>query len=135
MMRYAIVVVLVVVPHAGAQTYWQDIRPVFRKHCTVCHSAKNLAEPDVSGGLALDSYAAALKGSERKVIHPGKSTESPLVKLIVTENVKRRMPLDAPPLPAETIEQLRRWIDGGAPEGTPTETPAETATAAKTATR
>src|SRR5579884_2152788 len=121
MMRYAIVVVLVVVPHAGAQTYWQDIRPVFRKHCTVCHSAKNLKEPDVSGGLALDSYAAALKGSERKVIHTGKSAESPLVKLLTTENVKRRMPLEAPPLAPESIDLIRRWIDAGAREGTPTD--------------
>lgn len=104
-------------------TYWRDVRPLFRKHCTVCHSAKNLKEPDVSGGLALDSYAAALKGGERVVIRPGQSGESHLVRLLVSENVKRRMPLDAPPLPAETIALIRRWIDAGAKEGMPTATP------------
>ena len=34
-------------------TYWKDIRPVLRKHCTVCHSAKNLKNLDVSGGLGV----------------------------------------------------------------------------------
>src|SRR4051794_19184839 len=62
-----------------APTYWQDIRPLFRKHCTACHSAKNLKEVDVSGGLALDSFAATLKGSKRSVLTPGKSADSVLV--------------------------------------------------------
>ncbi len=109
-----------------APTYWQDIRPVFRKHCTVCHSTKNLGELDVSGGLALDSYAAALKGARQPVIHPGKSAESRLVKLITSDNPKRRMPLDAPPLPKETIELLERWIDAGAKEGKEPDAAAET---------
>ncbi len=100
-----------------APTYWQDIRPVFRKHCTVCHSAKNLAELDVSGGLALDTFAAAIKGSRQPVVRPGQSADSLLVKLIMIDNVKRRMPLDAPPLPKETIDLIRRWIDAGAKEG------------------
>src|SRR5205814_432847 len=43
---------------AADPTYWQDVRPALRKHCTVCHSAKNLKELDVSGGLALDTYEA-----------------------------------------------------------------------------
>jgi WD40 repeat protein len=102
---------------APAPTYWKDIRPIFRKHCTACHSAKNVREVDVSGGLALDSYEAARKGTTRPVIEPGKGAESRLVRLLVTKNVSRRMPLDAPPLPEETIALVRRWIDTGAKEG------------------
>src|SRR5262249_44569249 len=102
---------------APAPTYWKDIRPIFRKHCTACHSARNVKEVDVSGGLALDSYEAARKGTTRPVIEPGKSAESRLVRLLVTRNVSRRMPLDAPPLPEETIALVRRWIDTGAKEG------------------
>src|SRR5690242_13433486 len=60
-------------------TYWHDIRPVFRKNCTVCHSTKNLKELDVSGGLALDSYAAVRKGTKHAVLEPGKSGGSILV--------------------------------------------------------
>jgi uncharacterized membrane protein len=56
-----------------APTYWKDIRPIFRKHCTVCHSAKNIKETDVSGGLALDSYEAARKGSTRPIFCRGKA--------------------------------------------------------------
>lgn len=104
-------------------TYWRDIRPLFRKYCIVCHSAKNIKEPDVSGGLALDTYAAALKGGERVVIRPGKSDDSQLVRVLITKNVNRRMPLDAPPLAPEAITLIRRWIDTGAKEGTPTDTP------------
>jgi DNA-binding beta-propeller fold protein YncE len=107
---------------AAEPTYWQDVRPVLRKHCTVCHSTRNLKELDVSGGLALDSYEAVLKGSKQPVVQPGKSAESLLVKLITASDADKRMPLSAPPLPGETIDLLRRWIDAGAKEGAkPTE--------------
>ncbi len=102
---------------AQAPTYWQNIRPVFRKHCTVCHSTRYLRKPDVSGGLALDTYAVALKGTTHAVIQPGKSADSRLVQLITTPDVKMRMPLDADPLPKDAIDLIRRWIDGGAKEG------------------
>jgi WD40 repeat protein len=114
---------LTVVDAATAQTppkdltYWQDIRPIFRKHCTVCHSTRYLNKPDVSGRLALDSFDAAMKGTAHAVIQPGKSKDSLLVQLITTSEVKKRMPLDSEPLPTEAIELIRRWIEGGAKEG------------------
>ena len=37
----------------------------FAKRCTVCHSGKKLDDPDVSAGLALDSYEAVLAGTSR----------------------------------------------------------------------
>src|SRR5262245_2464681 len=85
-----------------APTSWQDIRPTLRRHCTVCHSAKNLKELDVSGGLALDTFDAVRKGSERAVLVPGKAAESLLFQLVTTSDVKKRMPLDAKPLPPES---------------------------------
>jgi hypothetical protein len=103
---------------APAPTYWKDIRPIFRKYCTACHSSKNIREVDVSGGLALDSFEAARKGTTHPVIKPGKAEDSRLVRLLITTNVRRRMPLDAPPLPADKIALVRRWIDTGAKEGT-----------------
>jgi WD40 repeat protein len=101
----------------GTPTYWKDIRPIFRKHCTVCHSAKNIKEPDVSGGLALDSYEAARKGSTRPIFLPGKSNDSLILQLLESKDVKKRMPLDAKALSAEKIALIRRWIDTGAGEG------------------
>lgn len=103
--------------HAQDPTYWQDIRPIFRKHCTVCHSARNLKELDVSGGLAIDTFDAVKKGSARAVLKPGDSKGSPLHQLLVIPDAKRRMPLDAPPLPEADIALIKKWIDAGAKEG------------------
>jgi tricorn protease-like protein len=114
-------------------TYWQDIRPIFRKHCTVCHSAKNLAELDVSGGLALDNFALTMKGARQPAVRPKQSADSLLVKLLTIDNPKRRMPLDAPPLPKESIDLIRRWIDSGAKEGKQPDLAPETVIAKKSA--
>jgi WD40 repeat protein len=103
---------------AAEPTYWQDVRPVLRKCCTACHNAKHKADRDVSGGLALDSYAAVLKGASEPVIRVGKSADSALIKAVITTDAEKRMPLAATPLPPESIDLLRRWIDSGAREGT-----------------
>jgi len=117
---------------AADPTYWQDVRPIFRKHCTVCHSQKNLAEPDVSAGIALDSLEAIRKGGKRPVIVPGKAADSQLVAILRHPKPSRRMPLDAPPLPDATVAILKQWIDAGLPEGPK---PAETDVPASTPTR
>src|SRR5207237_8640322 len=98
-------------------TYWQDIRPILRKNCTVCHSTKTLKELDVSGGLALDSYAAVRKGTQHAILEPGKSDASILIQRVTAEDGEKRMPLGANPLAPETIALLRRWVDSGAKEG------------------
>lgn len=99
-------------------TYWQDVRPILRRHCTVCHQARHIKKIDVSGGLALDTIEAIRKGGEKLVLHPGKGAESSLYQLLITPNEAKRMPLDAPPLDKDKIALLKRWIDTGAREGT-----------------
>ena len=90
-------VALLTGPASSAEpTYWQDIRPVLRRHCTVCHSARNLAEVDISGGFALDNYAAVLKNAKKTLVHPGRSGDSLLVQVLITEETDRRMPLGVP---------------------------------------
>src|SRR5262249_52939928 len=118
-------------------TYWQDIRPVLRKHCSVCHSTKNLNELDVSGGLALDSYPAIRKGTrQHPVIEPGKSDSSILIQRVTSEDDEKRMPLGTTPLKPEVIGLIRHWIDTGAKEGkNPDEHPLVTALPATTRTR
>jgi len=104
-----------VVPTSAAEpTYWQEVRPVLRKYCTACHNARHLADRDVSGGLAFDSYDGVVKA----VITAGKSADSRLIRAVLQPDSEKRMPLAATPLPAETIDLLRRWIDAGAKEGT-----------------
>jgi roadblock/LC7 domain-containing protein len=108
----------VVYSFAAEPTYWQDVRPVLRKNCTACHNARHKGDRDVSGGLALDSYAAVLKGADAPVVRVGKSGDSPLIKAVMTADTDKRMPLAATPLTPEAIDLLRRWIDSGAREGT-----------------
>lgn len=118
----SILLLLLVTMPASAQTdltYWQDIRPIFRKHCTACHSTKNLNKVEASGGLALDTFEAVKKGSRQSVVTPGKSDKSLLHELLVTSDVKRRMPLESDALSKEKTELVKRWIDAGAKEGTP----------------
>jgi WD40 repeat protein len=103
---------------AAEPTYWRDVRPVLRKNCTACHNAKHVRDLDVSGGLALDTYDAVLKGGKERVIQIGKGAESPLIKAVMTNDSEKRMPLAATPLAPETVALLRRWIDSGATEGT-----------------
>jgi Tol biopolymer transport system component len=108
-------------------TYWQDVRPILRKNCVACHNVRQVKEPEISGGLTLDSFDAAARNP--KLFQPGKSTESLLIKLCTTTDTEKRMPLGATPLPEESIALLRRWIDTGAKEGTKpdsTETPVTT---------
>src|SRR5262249_5528573 len=87
------------------------------KHCTACHSARTVNEPEVSGGLALDTLDAILK-AKQKPVHAGKSKDSPLIQRITSPDPDKRMPPAAPAVPEERVARLRRWIDGGLPEGT-----------------
>src|SRR5438132_13962962 len=99
----ACLVLLLPSVRAAEPTYWQDVRPIFRKHCTVCHSEKNLKEDDVSGRLALDSYAAILNGGKIKVVKPGDAAGSLMVGILRHPKKDRRMPKDGEPLPDETV--------------------------------
>jgi WD40 repeat protein len=104
-------------------TYWQDIQPVLRKNCAYCHAVRHLKKPDVSGGLALDSYEAILKGAKHPVLKVGASKDSLMVHLMTTSDKKKRMPLDGAPLAAEQNDLIKRWIDSGAKEGKKPEDP------------
>jgi hypothetical protein len=104
------------------------VRPILRRNCTVCHSVRTLKERDVSGGLALDSYAAILRGGKNRIVLAGKPDESELLRRLNITEPAKRMPLDADPLADDVVIVLRRWIAAGAPEGTrPSEPEAPTA--------
>ncbi len=118
-------------PVAAAEpTYWGQIRPIFRKHCTVCHNERRRDDVDISAGIALDSPAniRTARRGQRPVVVPGKPEESPLYQSLIATDVNKRMPLDADPLPAEAIATIRRWIAAGMPEGTPPTATATTTT-------
>jgi mono/diheme cytochrome c family protein len=85
-----------------------DIAPVLQKACGQCHIGSAM------GRLRLDSPAAVLRGGvSGPAIVPGHSSESLLVKRLLGEDGKPRMPLAGQPLSATEIDLIRRWIDGG----------------------
>jgi len=89
--------------------YAAKIQPIFATHCVKCHG------PDVQQNqLRLDSLAFALKGGlSRKVIIPGNSKDSPLVRRLLGLD-EPRMPFKGESLPSDQIALIRAWIDAGA---------------------
>lgn len=100
-------------------TYWADIQPIFRKHCTACHSEKHLKSSEVSAGIALDRFDLMRQGKTQKMWHPGHSDKSRLLEVLLETDPEQRMPRDADPLSAAEIDLIKRWLDTGAMEGTP----------------
>lgn len=129
MIRFVVVLIgltaLVTPLRAAEPTYWQDLRPLLRKHCTACHNKRNLDEMDVSGGITLDSYESVVKNAKKAMLTSGHADRSLLFRVLIEKNEEKRMPLGTPPLPAEAVAVFKAWIDSGAKEGT---APAEIAT-------
>ncbi len=97
-------------PAARPVDFVRDIQPILRGHCYSCHEgAKAMAQ------LRLDTKDGALKGgTSGRVIVPGSSIKSPLVRRLIAPDQKVRMPFGLAPLPAEKIALIRAWIDQGA---------------------
>jgi hypothetical protein len=83
-------------------------RRILDRHCVSCHGAARLA------GLDLRSRDGLLRGGARgAAVVPGNSGRSLLFDA-VTGSGALKMPPGGKPLPAQSVEILRRWIDGGA---------------------
>lgn len=90
--------------------YAELIEPLLKNRCVSCHG------PDAQeGGLRLDIRGRVLQGGDSgPTIRPGSSTTSELVKRIVSDDAKLRMPLGEESLTPAEIALLKRWIDSGA---------------------
>src|SRR5436309_4778024 len=89
----------------------RDVLPILANNCFQCHGPDEKAR---KAKLRLDRREGALK-----VIVPGKSADSELVRRIHEDPDQGRMP---PPKTNRTLtaaqkDLLRRWIDQGAPWG------------------
>ena len=95
----------------GALEFFETkIRPLFIERCYECHSADS--DP-VEGGLRIDGIQGLLKGGDSgPAVVPEKPEESLLVQAVEWKSVE--MPPDGKLAEAE-IEQLKRWIEMGAP--------------------
>jgi hypothetical protein len=91
--------------------YLREIKPLFAKHCVVCHGPTKQR-----GDLRLDTAAHAMEGGNSgAAIIPGKSGASRLMQAVTgAKDVKVMPPEDRPRLSAAEIALLRIWIDQGA---------------------
>lgn len=91
------------------------VEAIIAEHCLDCHSA-----PDPEAKLLMESYEDLIKGGESgRVIVPGKSSESLLVKMIegnVEKDGKKKImpPGKRKKLEASEIASIKAWIDAGA---------------------
>lgn len=93
-----------------AVRFEKDVKPIFEQHCWRCHSEKRAA-----GGLRLDErqFAERGGGSGKNLLElAGHRNE--LLRRVKSEVDGERMPSNAPPLTAEQIATLERWIAQGA---------------------
>jgi len=98
-------------------SFFKQIRPILQEHCQGCHQP---AKPQ--GGLVLTSFAGMQKGgiSGEAGVVAGSPDDSLLVDQITPLGTEPPlMPKDAPPLKAEQIELIRRWVAEGAQNDTP----------------
>src|SRR6266478_9249546 len=93
----------------GSVVFATQIRPILASRCYPCHG------PDVhQHGLRLDSLQAILTGAtNEKVVIPGDSQNGHIVRRLLGLE-QPQMPYGGPPLSAEQIDLIRKWIDEGA---------------------
>ncbi len=84
-----------------------EIVPLIKARCGECHT-----NGKYKGSLSLDTRQTLLRA---KVVVPGKSGDSDLVKRITSSDPEKRMPPKGNRLSAKEVELLRRWIDQGLP--------------------
>ncbi len=91
-------------PQSGAVNFERDIRPLLHARCSECHGATKQ-----KAGLRFDQKAAALK-----VIVPGKSSASELIRRVTSTDKNEMMPPTGERLTPREIALLKAWIDAGA---------------------
>lgn len=116
-MRYLLIpaLLLAATPALSAQekrtTYDEHVLPILKEHCVACHN------PDKQrGGLRVDNFSALMQGgSSGVVVKPGDADGSLLWQL-TAHKAEPKMPPNGPPIAAEKIAAILKWIAGGAPE-------------------
>ena len=83
-----------------------DVAPVLKKHCVACHGGK-----ESKGGFSLNTRELLL---DADAATPGKSAESRMIELVLSQDEDEQMPPpDRPRLSPQEVKVLRGWIDEG----------------------
>jgi hypothetical protein len=97
-----------------AATY-EQVAPILKKYCVGCHNPD-----DHEGELSLESFADIQKGGEHgRVVLPGQSASSRLIRVLSGQSKPRMPPKDEPQPSREDVALLTAWVNAGArgPEG------------------
>ena len=88
----------------------RDVAPILQQRCLRCHNDR-----DQRGGLSLRSAQTTRRGGESgRVIEPGDPDSSYFLELVTRNDDVAEMPKGQPPLSANEVATLRRWIAEGA---------------------
>ncbi len=87
------------------------VKPILREKCLTCHNTNKK-----SSDLDLSSYSSLMQGgASGAAVQPGDSGASYMYSLMSHQS-EPFMPPNADKLPDETLDIVRKWIEGGAPE-------------------
>src|SRR5262245_121580 len=90
---------------------YDQVRPVFRKHCVTCHN-----QDRARGDLNLSSVDGIKAGSSSGAAAvPRKPEESPIY-LSAAHLEDPKMPPNSAKIPQRELDLIRRWIEGGLAE-------------------
>ena len=109
---FTLCLLLIATPAVAAEIdFAHEIVPVLKQYCGKCHVGDQK-----KGGLSLNTRETTLFGGESgKVVVSGRSTESELIRRLVSDDPDVRMPPEGPRVPAEKVALLQTWIDAGLP--------------------
>ena len=98
---------LCVTAGSGAEIdFAHDIAPVLRKHCVECHGGEK-----AKGGFSINTRELFLDDA---MATPGRSDQSPFLKLIKSTDPDDQMPPEKKPrLSRAEMEKLESWVDAG----------------------
>lgn len=110
--RAAVLGLLAGAAEAATVTY-DDLAPLLRERCLLCHSG-----PAAAAGLQLDSHAAMVRGGRNgPVARAGRPADSELLRRLTGER-QPRMPLTGPPYLSDAeIDLFARWVADGMAAG------------------
>lgn len=109
---------------AEGVSFSNDLVPVLKKRCAICHltgaEAGNMAlHPRAAYGYLVD--VPSVQAPELMRVAPAEPEKSYLLMKLEGSHLDAggtgtTMPFNEPPLDAATIDQFRQWIAAGAPE-------------------
>ncbi len=94
---------------AAPADFVHEVVPILRQHCAQCHAGEKR-----KGGFSMNTRESFLAGGENgPVASADRSSDSVLIRRLLSEDPDFRMPPEGERVSAEQIQRLRQWIDDG----------------------